>query len=636
MIQISFTALHGDDYVLQIGAAEQDADPTVVDGTRDVFTTTEEDDTDVFMPVRCTSGTIRFYNAGNAWGTLADISDEHKPVTLLSNGSPVWSGYINKGYVGTRKLYGYNEECEICVQCPLSELDTVNYEPTKNTMMTLGSIVSDILTYPFGNDGDTFNVTLPSGTDAGMVLGLYVYSGFFYKNFENDDGSTAYVPKYTRKEALAEVLKMACCTARWTGTSVEIKEMKVVSSSSDTLSPNPADTDSSETAIVPFKSVRVTANANENDVAIQWPTKAIQNWVSDNKMQSGWNLTVRLGTTMLKPINVLYGDFGSSWSGSDEWRNITDDEYDYTPWSGQNETRIAAYEDRSGKDVGSANNRAPSVWLNQCSVQISEFDVGITQVNTTIFCIKTKNAFFIQDAILCIQMRLTENFYEKNFSGVVKLSVKVGSYFWESATNSWTTQPSNAFFDAEFENGQLKRTQDLNPYFDSYDGYGIPVDRVLSGEVQVTVDASNFSSDLICIDSLEVSAVRHVANSKERNLFTANGTKGSGDDDVELAFCSQRRAVNADNFLFAPLGNEYEVVPYLQTDYGDIKPEEWVAKRRATLTTSDTKARSVILLRQIGDIEPGQYAFNGKVYDTLSINHDWAENITEAHLIEIS
>ena len=187
-----------------------------------------------------------------------------------------------------------------------------------------------------------------------------------------------------------------------------------------------------------------------------------------------------------------------------------------------------------------------------------------------------------------------------------------------------------------FENGQLKRTQDLNPYFDSYDGYGIPVDRVLSGEVQVTVDASNFSSDLICIDSLEVSAVRHVANSKERNLFTANGTKGSGDDDVELAFCSQRRAVNADNFLFAPLGNEYEVVPYLQTDYGDIKPEEWVAKRRATLTTSDTKARSVILLRQIGDIEPGQYAFNGKVYDTLSINHAWAENITEAHLIEIS
>ena len=99
MITIDFTALRSSDaYTLMIGTGHA----TSVEGTRDVFVTTEEDDTDLFMPVRCTSGTVRFYNAGGAWNTLADISDDHTPVQLVTQGGGgvVWRGYINKGYVG--------------------------------------------------------------------------------------------------------------------------------------------------------------------------------------------------------------------------------------------------------------------------------------------------------------------------------------------------------------------------------------------------------------------------------------------------------------------------------------------------------------------------------------------------------
>lgn len=641
MITIDFTALRSSDaYTLMIGTGHA----TSVEGTRDVFVTTEEDDTDLFMPVRCTSGTVRFYNAGGAWNTLADISDDHTPVQLVTQGGGgvVWRGYINKGYVGTRKFYGYNEECEICVQCPLSELETEYYEPTDgtSTMLSIGAVIADILTDPFG-DGNIGYTPPSGGTDAGMMMNsVYVYSGMFYKSFEDDNGQVANVPKYTRKQALEEMMKMICCSAHWTGTTVEIKEMQVVSSGGTTLAPNPADTESSETAVMPYKKVRVTANADaeNNTTALQWPTTAITNWVRDNKAQAGQGLSIIRGTSSIKAINLLWGQIGDHWQGQDAFRNITDGEYDYLEQSpGFVENLIAAYEDLSNKDPNDAIRRSPSVWLNQCSTFDTNFQEGVSDANFAMFGITTKSNFFIQDAILCIKMRLTRDFYDKNFSGSVRLSIRIGSMYYKYATNSWEDNSNNSFFYAEFENGELKRNQAMNPYFEDYEGYGIRVDGLLSGKLELTIDAQNFPKDLICVDSFEVKAVRHTQDNSEKNTYTATGAKGNGSDDVDIICCSQRRSENAENFMYLKYADEYVVVTTMQFSDGHMRPEQWIAERRASLVSG--KARSLVTLRQVGNVAPGRYTINGitgKIYETLSISHDWAENITEAHLVEVS
>lgn len=640
MIQISFTALHGDDYVLQIGAAEQGADPTVVDGTRDVFTTTEEDDTDVFMPVRCTSGAVRFYNKDNAWSTLADISDEHKPVTLLSNGSPVWSGYINKGYVGTRKLYGCNEECEICVQCPLSELDTVNYDPiTDQTwtsgMKTLSWVLADILNDPFG-DGVVSSPSIQQISDAATILALQVYVGPFYETYNGDDGTTTYRPKYTRKQALEEVLRMACCTARWTGTAVEIKEPKEMPSGGTTLNPAPIDMDSTETAVMPYKNVRVTANAEAVETAMDFPTLVLNNWAELNGIPQKVQQTAIIGPGVLnlKAVGLIWGRIGATFT-PDDWRGITDDEFTYGTTDSGNNLLIAAYQQLTDDVAYSGYNLSPSIWLNYTH------DYTITpqsNIQPTTVSVQTKTDFFIQDAILEIQMRLKENFCESNFSGVVMIRVSIGDKYYNYLASAWVTAANplpfsvdTYFLKVTFENGQLKRTGNLDYNFDSYSGYGIPVTEALNGLLKIEIKASSdFDNDIITIDSFQVRAVRHVSDIRERGTYSATGSKGQGEDSIDLAFCSERRADNAYNFLFDGNGN---VVKTVTIGGVALRPEQWVANRHAAMTTG--KARSLLVLRQ-EDFTANKYLFNGKRYDTLCISHDWAENITEAHLIEIS
>lgn len=641
MIQISFTALHGDDYVLQIGAAEQGADPTVVDGTRDVFTTTEDDDTDMFMPVRCTSGTVKFYNAGNVWSTLANVSDNHTPVVLKQGGNDVWKGYINKGYVGGRMLFGYNEKCDIAVQCPLSELETVDYVPTagNNAMIKLEDIIDDIFTNPFGS-GTSIVYTPIDDIQVGIMLACYVSSGFFYKTFEDSDGVVSNVPKFTRKKALEEVLKMACCSARWNGTSVDIIAMKPETSTTgiSALQPDPADTQSSETAIVPFKNVRVTANADGNETAVDFPTSPLQNWARLYAGNAEQRTIQGAGLLNIHAVGLIWGRIGASFGNPDEWRGIDDDKYTYDTTDLGGNLLITAYQELTDNVQYSGYNLSPAIWLNYTQ----DYDITPhSNIIATTVSIETKTPFFIQDSILEIQMRVKEDFYESNVNGVILIRVSIGNYYFDYLSNSWVDVTSPGvqmpdFIKATLENGSLKRTGNLDYNFETFSGLGIPVNNVLSGLLKIEIKAhSDFDNHIITIDSFRINAVRHVQDIREKNIFTANGANGNGDDEVNISFCSNRRNANADNFLFSQLSGEYIVVTNMIFGTGEpIRPEQWIANRRAALNTGNV--RSVITLRQVGNLAAGKYTYNNKIYDTLSISHDWAENITEAHLIEIS
>ena len=484
-----------------------------------------------------------------------------------------------------------------------------------------------------------------------MVLGMSVYMGFFYNKDTDDDGATVYTPKYTCKAALEEVLRMACCSARWTGVSVEIKTTTAPRVSViPTLTINPADTESSETAVMPYKRIRVTADADGQDTAIEFPTSVVSNWARQPEtLNHVQDVLIHIGVTTPTAIGMTWGKMGNDLTGSDAWKNIDDKEYNYP-----DAPVIAAYQDLKQHTSGDTYNLASSIWLNQIQLnsditQDTDFRPGTTTVTPTTFTMSTKTPFFISDAILVLQMRLKLNFFETNFSGLVKFRITIGDQRFNPATQQWVTVSQGSsqgetlpdFIDAEFENGELKRTGNLNIYFDSYQGYGIPVNGTLNGILTIEIKAHpDFDNDMLSVDSFSIKAVRHVSDIREKNTFTASGQYGSGDNSIDLAFCSERRADNADNFLYyvTQLYNEPVIVKKVRFLYGEEfieeRPEQWVAKRHAAMTTGT--ARSLLIIRQNGNIAPGLYAVGNKVYDTLSISHDWAENITEAHLIEIS
>lgn len=643
MIEIRFTPTNSNsELTLTIGEAAQGATATRVEGTRDVFVTNEEDDSDVFMPVRTTSGTVRFYNKDNAWSQLANISNTHQPVTLSQGNSVLWQGYINKGYVGTRRLFGYNEECEIAVQCPLMELDTVDYEPkyTVTPMMTLGAIVTDILTDPFGTGTSPYVIMNIEILDSEyhILNYCYVYMGTFYKTEKEPDGTATYTPRYTRKGALEEVLKMACCTAHWTGTAVEIKAMKEVTSGTG-ISPltfTPADTDCSETAVMPFKKVEVTADADGNDTAIEFPTAVISNWAKLREGSAG-EVTVSRGLTDVHPVVRSYSQIGTITG------DVDDQEYEYecTIQGGTSTPYIVAYQDRKNIGSDTAQNLSPALWLNYPD-PIGETDIdNNTSFTCTEYHIRTKQPFFVYDAILVVQIRLKGNFVDGEIDGIIKIRVKVGNMCFDPTSNSWVEvgvgHLTPDMIEATFENGELKRTGNLNYNFETYSGFGIPVDGTLNGIVDIEITMpDDYHNVGITIDSLSVKAVRHVSDIHEKSSFTVKDPLGSGEDSVELAYCSGRRADNADNFLFLRLlsSNEYVVAKELSLDDTEQLPEQWVAARHASMNTG--KARSLLSIRSKESIAPGRYTYANKIYETLAINHDWAEGVTEAHLIEIS
>lgn len=652
-VQINFTALHGAQYTLTIGDPTETA--TSVEGTRDVFTTTEEDDTDVFMPVRCTSGTVRFYNEGGAWSTLADVSDTHTPVVLSQGSSAVWSGYINKGYVGTRRLYGYNEECEICVQCPLSELDTVDYDPLNGnttgtiTMMKLGDIVEYILDDPFG-DGVVQGAGMPSASDlpVGQLLdSVYVSPLAFYKTSTDGNGDQVYEPKYSKKEALEVVLRQVCCSARWTGTAVMISAFKPsIGSSAVQLVLSPADTNSEETAVMPFKKIRVTANVEGEDTPVEVPTSAISGWVTENNQYSDRMQSLRFNTGV---ILAYYAAFIHGSQGASDWRRVNDSEYTYL------------YGSQYATIIGYALDGATAV-MPKLSPAVMLHDYDFTNVggrsNPSVFnsadvrphalTIQRTAPFFVYDAYLDIEMKLNinlappgkQNMWDRD--GTVELYVVIGDKQYNHLTETWDSYtPTSAknWFAVEYSNGELVKRNYHDWHYEEPQGFAIRADESLGGVMEVGIrswhvngsDTDIQKSDcIITIERFSVKTLHHIRSLSEKSTFTATGV-GQGDDDIDLDFCSERSSGNGVNSLFFANGSIVRNIMVTTGVYA--RPEQWVADRHASMTTGT--ARSLIILRQNGNIAPGLYGIGSKVYDTLSISHEWAENITKAHLIEV-
>lgn len=608
----------------------------VVDGQRDVFTTEMDDDLDVFLPVRTTSGTVRFYNSedGQAWNTLIDISDGHTPVVLKAGGSPVWKGYVNKGYVGSRPLFGYCEPCEINVQCPLMELDTEYYTPTGNSdgMITLSDVITQIFNNPFGDGNIPFS--LSTSVTRATVLGLYVSVGFFLKEFEADDGTVTAVPMYTRKEALEKVLRQACLSAYWNGTTVIISYIEPRSAGT-TLRPDPADTGSYETALMPFKKVVVTAEPNDTEDFMQLPTQPMTDWTRTNSINPETDPIIMGGSLfMYKTIARIWGVLNQD-VGDTAWRRINDSKYNYDT-VGQSGVHVISYQDITGQTV-TGYNLVPSVILNYpAGMDFNDTDWRDTMVNTT-FIVSTKAPVMAHDALLAIQMRLALDFYDHNWSGQVEISVSIGDLYYDPDSNSWQSTP--LFFHVDVENGELKSTHNVSSTYENVTGYCIPVDGTMSGSLKIKVRADDpncgLTKNVITIEQLKAEVVRHTFDPNEKNTYRSQPAAGRGENDIELAFCSERRTVNADNFLFLPDSTYgYVGVTVMSTGGGTKRPEQWVADTIAEMTTG--KVRSLIVLRQDGDFQPGLYSYEEKIYNTLVKKREWGENVTEVHLIEVT
>lgn len=199
--------------------------PLKLKGGEEPFTTDEDDDEDMFAPIRTQSGYFRIVDDGkavNANGqevafdisSLYPVTATDRPVTLTDGqGNVVWQGFMQAQTFGS-ELYGNPQQYEFPIQCPVKALESKEPSTASVALRNFAYLVDQALQQlpqPIGFD----TIYVQGGTDAQQWL----LKKFDWQNFLDNGGETEadLVAKYNFQEMLEDMCKYWGWTLRTKG-----------------------------------------------------------------------------------------------------------------------------------------------------------------------------------------------------------------------------------------------------------------------------------------------------------------------------------------------------------------------------------------------------------------------------------
>ena len=330
--QIKFKSLRaGTDYTVNIYDAAYSGNPIPLKGGAEPFVTQEDDDEDMFIPVRTQSGYIRIVDDGldangNAfnWKDLVPSTDVDRPVTLTSSNVVLWQGFMQaQNFTGV--LYGNPQEREFPVQCPLTVLSVNDISTQEREMKNFGYVIAQAFSSIPTLEFDQF--VFQGGADAREWL-LKLVDWQNYVTIEDDVNVTA---RYDYGIILEDICKFWGWSCRVHRRSVyfarvddnDVEPMALVltlsqlanlTDESGTVTENYLSSvsmsgdffvsvDNDETMVRGYRKATVHANAGEGDTTI---IQAFPDAVMDEIEAEGQNYNVQYGDTIVYYIgNIL-------------------------------------------------------------------------------------------------------------------------------------------------------------------------------------------------------------------------------------------------------------------------------------------------------------------------------------------
>lgn len=197
--------------------------PLTLTGAQAPFSTQEDDNEDLFQPIRTQSGYLRIVDDGTAlnssnasvsfnWKDLLPSTDTDRPVTLTdSSNNILWQGFMQaQNFSGS--LYGGTQVREFPVQCCLTVTQgkDINYSQTQiqNFAYLLKQIVDSI-----PNGFRPANFIIQGGTDARMWL----MKKIDWQNFVSEDADGNPTAVYKCYQCLEDMCGFWGWTARTQG-----------------------------------------------------------------------------------------------------------------------------------------------------------------------------------------------------------------------------------------------------------------------------------------------------------------------------------------------------------------------------------------------------------------------------------
>ena len=201
-------------YTLSIGGGTGTAVP--LKGGAEPFTTQEDENDDIFTPVRTQSGYFRIVDDGkdangNAfdWKDLIPATDTSRPVVLTDGGGNVmWKGFMQaQNFGGT--LYGNPQEREFPVQCCLSVLNAKQVSTTEGALNNFAYLLQTTLVTNM--PGTAFaSFVIQGGADARQWL----LKKFDWNNFLKETEDSDAEPRYSHFQVIEDMCKFWGWTIR--------------------------------------------------------------------------------------------------------------------------------------------------------------------------------------------------------------------------------------------------------------------------------------------------------------------------------------------------------------------------------------------------------------------------------------
>lgn len=196
--------------------------PVQLTGADNPFETQEDDNDDVFTPVRTQTGYLRIVdtgedNDGNAfnWREFIPTTDIDRPVTLTDeDGTVMWMGFMQAQNFGAR-LYDTPQEREFPLQCPLTVASCTDVDITQKQIRNFAFLLEKVVDIiPSVCRPKQFFI------QGGPIASNRLLKRIDWQNFitEDDDGNI--VPRFNMFQCLEEMCRFWGWTARICGTTL--------------------------------------------------------------------------------------------------------------------------------------------------------------------------------------------------------------------------------------------------------------------------------------------------------------------------------------------------------------------------------------------------------------------------------
>lgn len=212
--QIPFTSDDGTAYTINIYSETSPSSVTVLSPSMSPIVTSLDDNDDFFKPVRLGSGYINFIGGGSAWKSLIPSSATERYVTLVSNSTIKWHGYIQPQTF--QAPWGNVVEHQLPICCPLTILQGVDFDTTDRGTITFAQFILDCIN---NSSPNITTILFPASVGSlDSFLRLMFQRMNFIDTNEEEDGTITYVAKDTYFGILESFCKFWGLTAYVNGT----------------------------------------------------------------------------------------------------------------------------------------------------------------------------------------------------------------------------------------------------------------------------------------------------------------------------------------------------------------------------------------------------------------------------------